>query len=284
MSKKIFLLISGVLFFNAALFSQEVANAADTTSSPDYLIWGLTAVSLLLTIVAVVLAFRVSNLMGQLNHGEKAVNQEGLFSKLLGQLNAAVPVEKEKEIEFAHAYDGIRELDNDLPPWWKYLFYITLVFSGVYLYRYHISKTAPLSIEEYDQEMAEASLQKESHLKETGNVVDESSVIALTDDAVLKKGKQTFTVYCMPCHGPEGQGNVGPNLTDEFWIHGGGIKNIFKTIKYGWPAKGMISWQSQLNPKQIQEVASYVMTLQGTNPPNPKAPQGDKYVPEASPL
>jgi cytochrome c oxidase cbb3-type subunit 3 len=257
--------------------------------------WFMLIVMFFMAGIIVVLVNWVVGLLNQLEKaGQKSKEAEEpgqeedalsrFFKKLEHSLTDAVPVEREKEIEFAHEYDGIRELDNSLPPWWKYLFYITIIFSIVYWYRYHISGSAPLSGEEYKREMAEAAIQKEAYLEKAANLVNESNVAALTSETDLSNGKKIYTTYCVPCHGAAGEGGVGPNMTDEYWIHGGGIKNIFKTIKYGVPTKGMISWQTQLRPKEMQEVASYIMTLQGTNPPNAKAPQGEKYIPENTAL
>jgi cytochrome c oxidase cbb3-type subunit 3 len=183
-----------------------------------------------------------------------------------------------------HEYDGIRELDNKLPPWWLYMFYFTIIFGVFYIGYYHFS-SGPSQLEEYEAEMALAAEQKAAFLAQSANNVDESSVVLLTDASAIEKGKATYTSLCIACHGPSGgsmPGGVGPNLTDEFWIHGGGIKNVFKTIKYGVPAKGMISWESQLTPVQMQEVASYILSLQGTNPENAKEPQGDKWIEEGA--
>lgn len=172
-----------------------------------------------------------------------------------------------------HGYDGIRELDNDLPGWWKWLFYLTIVFSVVYILRYHVFKTADLQEAEYNKEMeiAKANMPPE---------VDESTLFRLEDEASLAGGKAIFDKHCVVCHLSKGEGLVGPNLTDEYWIHGGSFKDIYRTIKVGVPAKGMISWKDQLNVTEMQQVSSFIMTLKGTNPPNPKAPQGEIYVPE----
>jgi cytochrome c oxidase cbb3-type subunit 3 len=178
-----------------------------------------------------------------------------------------------QDVLLDHEYDGIRELDNDLPGWWKWLFVLTIVFSIVYITRYHILKTADLQEVEYQKEMAEAK----SNMPEE---VDESNIVQLEDDASIAAGKAIFDKNCVVCHLSKGEGLVGPNLTDEYWIHGGGFKNIYHTIKVGVPAKGMISWKDQLTATQMQQVASFVMSLQGTNPPNAKAPEGVKYVPE----
>jgi cytochrome c oxidase cbb3-type subunit 3 len=190
----------------------------------------------------------------------------------------AVPVAREKEIDLGHEYDGIRELDNRLPPWWVGLFYVTLIWGFAYFVYYHVLDKGPLQEEEYAIEMALAEKEKEAYLSKAAEKVNETNVKALLSDADLSKGKQIYSTYCAACHGNAGEGGVGPNLTDKYWLHGGGIKNIFKVIKYGVPAKGMISWQTQLKPSEIQQVASYILTLQGTNPPNAKEPQGQEYI------
>lgn len=213
----------------------------------------------------------------------EAKHQESFFARLWRKLQDARPVEKEAEIELDHNYDGIRELDNNLPPWWLWGFYLSIAFAVIYLVRFHVLKTAPLSAEEYQEQMAEAEVQKAEYLKNAANLVDETSVVLLTDEAVINEGAQIFTKNCAVCHGPEAGGNVGPNLTDAYWLHGGDIKDVFTTIKYGVPAKGMISWKDQLNPAEIQKVASYILSLQGSNPANPKPPQGDLYQPAAAP-
>jgi cytochrome c oxidase cbb3-type subunit III len=193
-------------------------------------------------------------------------------------LTRAVPIEKEKDIMFEHGIDGIRELDNDLPPWWKYGFYLTIVFAVVYLLHYHVFKTGDLQLAEYNNELTLAANAQQERMLKNADMVTAESVIALKDADGLAQGKDIFMKNCVACHGPLGQGLVGPNLTDEFWIHGGGIKNVFNTIVVGVPAKGMISWKSQLSPKQIQQVGSFILTLQGTNPPGAKEPQGTKWV------
>lgn len=200
--------------------------------------------------------------------------QQPLLYRLYKRWTNVVPVEREQDIMFDHDYDGIRELDNSLPPWWVAMFYLTIAFAGIYLVYYHFTGIGPSSKEEYEMEVKEAKVAVDAFLAKQANLVDENSVVALTDENALNAGKTIFTTTCAACHGALGEGGVGPNMTDKYWIHGGGINNIFKTIKYGVPDKGMISWQSQLRPVDIQNVASYILTLQGTNPPNGKAPQG----------
>jgi len=182
------------------------------------------------------------------------------------------------DIDLGHDYDGIRELDNRLPPWWLYGFYLTILVGCIYLWRYHVSHTAPLSGEEYQIAMQEAAVQKEAYLKKAANNIDETNVKFMSGATNLAAGKAIFETICSACHGKEGQGVVGPNLTDDYWIHGGSISDIFKTIKYGYPEKGMKSWKDDYSPTQMADLASYIQTLHGTNPPNPKAPQGTLYT------
>ena len=189
-----------------------------------------------------------------------------------------VPIEREHEILSEHAYDGIRELDNSLPPWWVNLFILSIIWSGFYMYYYHWGGNGPSSAQEYEMAVERAEKEQAIALAGLGQQVDESNVEVLTESGDLSEGELIFKNICAACHGLTGEGTVGPNMTDEYWLHGGGIKNIFKTIKYGVPEKGMISWQSQLTPKDIQKVSSYILTLQGTNPPNAKAPQGEIWV------
>ncbi len=194
-------------------------------------------------------------------------------------LTQAVAIEQEKEIILDHDYDGIKELDNHLPPWWKYLFYFSIVFACTYLLVYHVWGSLPLQIQEYNTEIAKADAQRKAiSAEQSGEVIDESNIAFQDDPTVLANGKQVFTTNCAPCHKAQGQGGIGPNLTDEYWINGGGITAIFKAIKYGFPDKGMIAWEPLLSAKQMSDVASFVMSMQGTNPPDAKAPQGELYV------
>ncbi|MCW3114831.1 MAG: c-type cytochrome [Segetibacter sp.] len=177
-----------------------------------------------------------------------------------------------------HDYDGIKELDNNLPKWWLYGFYVCIVFAFVYIYRFHISHTGPSTLQEFQTEMAKADVEKEEYLKSSANKVDENTVTLLTDAAALAEGKKLFGASCSPCHGADGQGVVGPNLTDEYWLHKGSIKDIFKIIKYGVQEKGMKSWKDDFSPVQLAEISSYIKSLQGTKPAGAKEPQGDLYT------
>jgi cytochrome c oxidase cbb3-type subunit 3 len=195
-------------------------------------------------------------------------------------LNDTVPIEEEESIMTDHEYDGIRELDNNLPPWWKWGFYISIVFAFVYMINYHLLGT-PLQVEEYTQSIEKGEQEVQAYLASQSMNVDETSVVQLLDAVDLKSGKGIFIQYCVVCHKEDGGGSVGPNLTDVYWIHGGDIKDLFKTIKYG-ANNGMKSWKDELNPVQMQEVASYILTMGGTNPPDAKAPEGDEFIPATS--
>jgi cytochrome c oxidase cbb3-type subunit 3 len=177
-----------------------------------------------------------------------------------------------------HDFDGIHELDNRIPPWFTTLFSVTVIFGVVYMLDYHVFGTSKLSAEEYKDELATADLRRRI-IMATEGTIDESQLTALTDPIVLQRAGDEFKKYCASCHGINGQGVVGPNLTDDYWIHGGGITNVYNTIKRGVPAKGMISWQLVFTPKQIQEIASYVLSLRGTNPPGAKKAEGELLAP-----
>lgn len=199
-------------------------------------------------------------------------HKQTIWQKLL----SLRPMAEEKELLIMHDYDNIQELDNPIPAWFNWLFYGSVIFAFVYLLNFHVFKIGKLQDEEYTIEMKQAAAEKEAYLAKVGNMVDENSVKIDKSAEVLAAGKAIFVQNCVACHGQNGEGIVGPNLTDEYWLHGGKINNVFRTIKYGVPDKGMISWEKQLSPKQISDVANFIESLKGTNPPNPKAPQGEK--------
>ena len=205
--------------------------------------------------------------------------KDSILLKIRQALTKSTPIEREEEIMFDHDFDGIRELDSKVPPWFSWLFILTIVFAIYYMLHYHVFGTGDLMYEEYSQEVMAATLEREALMK-SGAFVNEETVTYLTEPTELEAGKAIYEANCIACHATDGGGIVGPNLTDKYWIHGGGIKNVFKVIKYGVVEKGMISWQTQLNPNQMQEVASYVLSLQGTTPAAPKQPEGEIWVEE----
>jgi len=188
---------------------------------------------------------------------------------------AAKPRQDERELD--EDFDGIRELDNPSPPWFNYLFVATIVFAFFYMIDYHVLGGSPLSAEEYRREVADADVARRVALAAEGTI-NEDQLVALRDEAALKAGKEKYDRNCVSCHGALGQGIIGPNLTDANWIHGGGVRNVYATIKNGVPAKGMIAWKLVFSPKEMQQIASYVLSLQGTNPPGGKAAEGEPWV------
>jgi len=196
------------------------------------------------------------------------------YQNLLGQ----TPIEDEAEIILDHNYDGIKELDNNLPPWWIYGFYASIVFAAVYLLRYHVF-SGPSQIDELETELADARIAIEAYKKTAKNLVDINTVTELTEAADLSAGKTIFETNCVACHMADGGGGIGPNLTDPNWILGGDIKSVFKTVSEGGRSgKGMIAWKQQLKPLEMAQVSSYVLTFEGTTPANPKEPEGDVWV------
>jgi cytochrome c oxidase cbb3-type subunit 3 len=210
-------------------------------------------------------------------------SENSWLNRTYRKLKGGRPIEQEDEIIIDHDYDGIKELDNTLPPWWVYLFYITIIFGAVYLAKYHLFDGDSSAVE-YEKEVAQAQLDIEEYKKTAKGLVDASTVEILTEESDLSAGQTIFTTNCVVCHKSDGGGGIGPNLTDEYWILGGGIKNVFNTISEGGRAgKGMISWKQDLSSLEIAQVASYVLGFQGTTPAEPKAPEGEKWVDETVP-
>ena len=201
----------------------------------------------------------------------------GFWRRFWNRMNASVPVAKEHEVATNHEYDGIRELDNKLPPWWLYGFYVSIIFAVVYLFNFEVLGTGRNQDEEFREEMVQAEKDVKTYMASLSNLIDESNVTLSTESADLSAGKAIFDANCAVCHSADGGGGVGPNFTDQYWIHGGDMPSIFKVIKYGVPAKGMIAWETQLSPEKIQQVTSYIYMMEGNTVANPKEPQGELF-------
>lgn len=256
-----------------------------------YVVVGFIFVVVILVLFVAVYMLQVLNFMVKQATRERAEKlgipykeEPSLWAKIWSESNDFVPVEKEGDIMLDHNYDGIRELDNHLPPWWKWLFYGTIAFSVVYLVFYHLSDTLPLPLKEYEQELTLAEEQARK-LKASNPVaaIDETNVQLLTDATALADGKTTFLNNCASCHRKDGGGDIGPNLTDEYWKHGGSIQDIFKVVRHGVQGTNMIAWEGFISPEKMQNVSNYVLTLQGTNPENPKKPEGELYKAKDTP-
>ncbi|WP_298153339.1 cbb3-type cytochrome c oxidase N-terminal domain-containing protein [Flavobacterium sp.] len=206
------------------------------------------------------------------------LREQKWYINIMKRLTRAEPVENNTLLLLDHNYDGIRELDNKLPPWWLYLFYGGILFGAIYLVRYEILGADDQEME-FKKEMAQARIDIAEYKKNAPDMMDEKNVTLLTDVASLAKGKVIFETNCAACHRADGGGQIGPNLTDDHWIFGGDIKNLFHTITNGGrDGKGMVAWRGTLKPTEIQLAASYILSLQGSNPKNPKAPDGDLWV------
>jgi len=193
----------------------------------------------------------------------------------------AVAVEKEADILLDHDYDGIKELDNSLPPWWKYGFIITIIVAFIYIGYYHVLGSGKNPTEEYAAEIEQANIEMENYEANNKDKVDENN-IPMADEVGLQSAKLLYEANCVACHLADGGGNVGPNLTDDYWLHKGSLNDIYKTLKIGYADKGMQSWSSKFSPKEMGQIASYIKTFKGTKPAQAKAPQGDLYIEETA--
>lgn len=202
------------------------------------------------------------------------------YQKIMKRLTKTEPLESEGQLLLDHDYDGIKELDNNLPPWWVYLFYASIVFGIVYMVRFEVLGADNQEME-LKKEVAQAKIDIAEYMKTAPDMMDEKTVTLLTDPADLAAGKEIYTTNCAACHRADAGGQIGPNLTDDKWILGGGIKNVFHTlVNGGRDGKGMISWKGTLKPKEMQKVASYILSLKGSNPPDAKDAEGEVWVEE----
>lgn len=285
-------LLAGFSLLSQVGFAQATAGTAPVTEVPNY--GGLTATTyyFFLTVLAIevlvilFLAFSIrrmyTELLPEVSAAAKAKSPlaswwSGLDKKIFTK---AVPVEKEADVMLDHDYDGIKELDNALPPWWKYGFYITIGVALVYLVNFHVMGVGLNPTQEYTAEMDKAKIEKEAYEATNKDRVDEKNV-PMADAEGIKAGKALFETNCVACHLKDGGGTVGPNLTDDYWIHKGSLNDIYNTIKVGYADKGMQSWSSTFTPKQMSFLASYIKSLKGTKPAAPKAPQGEIWVDDA---
>ncbi len=276
----LFLIIAGALEF--------FVDSGDNFAFIEYpLLGGVLLVILLFLIAAEVILGAVENIMfrsltPEAKERYMAAQQKRMekydLKRIYRKLAGTRPISEEGELELDHNYDGIKELDNKLPPWWLYSFYISIIFAAGYLAYYHILG-GENQVAEFEQEMLAAKIAVEEYKKTAPDLVDADNVELLTDAGDLEEGAAIYQTNCMACHAADGGGGIGPNLTDEHWILGGGIKNVFHTISEGGRAgKGMIAWKSTLKPAEIQKVSSYILSLQGTTPANPKEAEGEIWT------
>ncbi|MBK8610741.1 MAG: c-type cytochrome [Chitinophagaceae bacterium] len=282
-------LLLGFSLLSQISFAQDAAAPVVAEAVPNY--GGLTATAyyLFLTVISMevivilFLAFSIRRMYSELlpekikpkyEHSKLAAWWTRMDSKLFTK---AVSVEREADILLDHDYDGIKELDNALPPWWKYGFYITIGVAFIYLLNFHVFGIGLNPTQEYQAEMQQARIKKEIYDANNKDRIDENNV-PMADADGIKAGKGLFEANCIACHLKDGGGSVGPNLTDNYWLHKGSLNDIFNTIKNGYPDKGMQSWNSNFSPKEISFLASYIKTLAGTKPAVAKEQQGEFYI------
>lgn len=274
------LLLLAAMALPRELFAQSetaVAQAPQTFPVALYALLLLAALELIIIGALTKMLLRFLSVPG---NAKQQTNKAPVWGQWLQKIvPPPAPPEQEAALDLNHDYDGIRELDNKIPAWWKYAFIATILFGFVYMYRMFVSGSLPDQFQELEHSKTLAAIQKEAYLKNAANNVDEHTV-TMVDQSGLAEGALLYSKNCAACHGDMGQGGVGPNLTDDYWLHKGGLKDIFYSIKYGWPEKGMKSWSEDFSPVQIARIASYVASLHGTNPPGGKEPQGTVYVAE----
>lgn len=240
-----------------------------------YIILAIAVLMLFLVVVVYVSVIRLRNNILAENDPKYAAQAN---QSLWGMVFQVSHTSTDKEKTLDHNYDDIHELDNPIPSWFMWLFYITVVFGVGYLVHYHLLGSGKLQEAEYTAEVEKAEKDYQVYLKTAGDKINAETVTLLSNKDEIGKGAELFAKNCVACHGKVAEGtNIAPNLTDEYWIHGGGIKNVFKTITEGVELKGMKSWKKDFSPVQIQQIASYVISLQGSNPANAKPPQGEKW-------
>jgi cytochrome c oxidase cbb3-type subunit 3 len=269
--KKFFLLLA-LVATGQSLSAQNIITAPKTPQE-ETIFWVLVGLIGLIVAIIILLLITAFQLISILQRETNLVTGEQIsfWERAIG----FKPKSMEKKLLLDEDFDGIKELNNPIPAWFNWFFGATIAFALLYLPIYHIWKIADLQEQEYEKEVKLAEIKKEEYLRKVANSIDEKNVTLVTDAKQLQIGQDLYKANCASCHGQKGEGLVGPNLTDEYWLYGGKVNDVFKTIKYG-TNKGMPAWQKQLNPLQIQQIASYIHTLKGTNPPNAKEPQGTK--------
>jgi cytochrome c oxidase cbb3-type subunit III len=284
-------------------FAQDASNApaakADTQEFSNIFLWLFLGTIGVLVLITIGIVLRTLKMYQDLlesalakEQGREVVTlepeielEDPWLSKVWFQLfgTGGQTYEQNKDIQINHPHDGIYELDNGMPPWLRNVFVVTIVFAFGYFGYYHTYLEGTQGqLYEYKIAMKEGEILKAEALSRQANAVSESTVSVLKGEGDLASGRAIYIGKCAVCHGQKGEGGVGPNMTDDYWLHGGDIKSLFTVVKYGVPEKGMISWKEQLKPKEIQEVASFILTMRGTKPENPKAPQGELFKPDAA--
>jgi cytochrome c oxidase cbb3-type subunit 3 len=286
--KKIFslLTLSGISALPAFAQSEE-SNWYTTLSSMDSsqltLLIILGVVLLVIVLLLILMVYLMSFMMTVFQkENPELANQPSWWDSfkerfVTGKMDAVGGKDEKAKMMADHSYDGITELDNFMPPWLQWVFIGTIAFAVIYFVNYTVLGVGPTGEEEYQEELRLEAIAAEARKANMLAGIDENTVVFDESGAALSSGKSIFESNCAACHAADGGGGVGPNLTDEYWLHGGSIQDVFRVVKYGVVEKGMIPWQDQLSPEEMQQVSSYILTLVGTTPANPKEPQGDLF-------
>lgn len=289
---KLVLLFISFQFFIGNLNAQDTQTAEPATAEPSVFsqipgdVWfGILVILIELALIVYLLPLEKKLFNQNEEEAIEEAKQTGTaytpkkiwWKRLINAFGAENTAEDIEKLDLHHDYDGISELDNSIPAWWNWAFAGTIAFAVIYMIRFFITGGIPDQIKELAEAQKIADIQMEEYLKKAGGLIDENNV-TMSDEAGIAKGKVVFDKNCVACHGAAGEGGIGPNLTDDYWLHGGNLKDVFYSIKYGWPEKGMKSWKDDFSPEQMAQLASYVKSIRGTNPPNAKEPQGDKFV------
>ncbi len=275
-----------LLFATQTMYAQQALSkpaAATTLIGNEWLYYVLIGTILLEAVLLLFLSARIISFLRPptLPSTRKSASLSSRLATWWSSVNNFRPIEEEGDLDSGHDYDGIRELNNATPPWFTFAFALSITFAVFYLWRYHVVQSAPLQLEEFAIEMEAAEVAKNEYLKKQANAIDENNV-SLLGDSDLAEGQKLFAQHCVACHSANGAGipgGVGPNLTDDYWIHGDKIQDVFKTIKYGYPDKGMKSWKDDFSPRQMAQLATYIERIKGTNIAGGKEAQGEKVNP-----
>jgi len=265
--KKASLLIVLSLLSSVSFAADGTTESADMEFS-NIAFWTIFAIDICIILAIIYFAMFAKKVAN-------TTKKEALPTSLFASFTNAVDIDKEDSILLDHEYDGIRELDNDLPPWWKYGFYITIVWGVVYFVYYQVLEIGNLQTAEYNQEMVDGEKEIAAYKAANPNMVNAETVELLTDTDALAAGKELYDMNCVACHAGNGGGGIGPNLTDKNWIYNGDIKGVFNTVSEG-AENGMIAWKDILNPEKIQAVSSYVLSMKLAE--GGKEAQGDNIV------
>lgn len=258
-----------------------IASMMETDEGKVLLLVGAMMIILivLLIVMLVLLGVTAQILLGRNLQAQGKESQSVDFITQLKQrwvTGKLKPVGQEGDMLLDHNYDGIKEMDYSMPPWLRYVFIGTFIFAVFYVPAYMYFDLVPDQKSEYKAEIQEAALMAELRAKAGLMSITAETAEEMDDEETIMAGKTIFEKSCAVCHAPDGGGGVGPNLTDEYWLHGNDIKGVFTTVSEGVPQKGMVPWKGKLSPKEIQDVANFVISLAGTTPAKPKEPQGNK--------